>query len=289
MQDFIHDENLPADPESPENDHRRTGGGPKSPEGKAVSSQNGLKHGCCSEKTILRHEDPAEFEFTVNWWFEHYQPESNVAVTLVQETARAHWFFKRNAKRLEEVEWNLPSISYCWTEDNHKEFNNFTRYKTTTERAFYRAFKELEAYYGRLDRAEQLQRRAREETSKLHIQWCNREFKAAPEELKITQVVEVEVIDGQTVTSCYPTNQQLIEQVAKRPKPPVFLERFVTFSSGVPSEYAWANPNELQKLTETVGVQKMTYEWWLRLIKHEKAIGTRHIGPILGPGPEPDM
>ncbi|MBV9157850.1 MAG: hypothetical protein JO097_16415 [Acidobacteriaceae bacterium] len=285
MRHFITDENFPLVPEYIEDqptDRVHSGPtGPRSPEGKAISSLNSLKHGCRSEKTILPDEDPGEFEFTVDWWFEHYHPQDNVAVTLVQETARAQWFFKRNTRRLEGFEWELPTDPSSWTEENHKQFNNFTRYKTTTERAFFKCFKELEAYYGRLDRAEQLQERARAAVSKLQMEWCHRDYKAAAEELKTTQVVEVQVLDGKTVTSCYPTDQQIIKEAAQRPKPPIYLERFVLFPNGVPPEYSWANPNEIQKLSETIGVQKMTYDWWLELIKREQAKGTGHVGPIL--------
>ncbi len=78
--------------------------GPRTPAGKATSSQNAIKHGCCSQKTILRDEDPAEFEFVVQGWFDHYRPEDQLA--------RAHWFLKRASKRLEEIEYELPSNAY---------------------------------------------------------------------------------------------------------------------------------------------------------------------------------
>ncbi len=82
--------------------------GPRTQSGKATSSQNAIKHGCCSQKTILRDEDPAEFEFVVQGWFDHYRPDNQLTRALVEDLARAHWFLKRASKRLEEIEYELP-------------------------------------------------------------------------------------------------------------------------------------------------------------------------------------
>jgi hypothetical protein len=123
--------------------------GPRSVEGKANSSMNRLVHGCRSQKLVLRHEDPAEFEATIRGWFEHYAPEDEVAVALVEELAKAHWFLKRAQKRLAEVEWELPMNAYHWTETHQKLLHNFTRYKVSAERTFQRYWKDLEAHLRR--------------------------------------------------------------------------------------------------------------------------------------------
>jgi len=110
---------------------------------------NRLVHGCRSQKLVLRHEDPAEFEATVRGWFEHYAPQDEVAVSLVEELAKAHWFLKRAQKRLAEVEWELPMNAYHWTETHQRLLHNFTRYKVSAERTFQRYWKELEVYLRR--------------------------------------------------------------------------------------------------------------------------------------------
>jgi hypothetical protein len=63
--------------------------GPRTPAGKAKSSENSFKHGCRSAKTVLRHENPAAFEATVQGWLTHYQPDTQPAITLVENLARA--------------------------------------------------------------------------------------------------------------------------------------------------------------------------------------------------------
>lgn len=150
---------LSCSPETPpEQPHGRTG--PTTPDGKARSSENAITHGCRSAKLILRHEDPAEFEALRDAWFRHYQPETEIASALVEETVRAHWFLKRAQKHLEDIEWELPANAYHWTEEHERLFRNFTRYKTSYERTFFRFFKELEAHLKRNTPAAEMKQHA---------------------------------------------------------------------------------------------------------------------------------
>lgn len=139
----------PTSPDPRGDNPRPRSTGPRSLEGKATSSMNRLVHGCRSQKLVLRHEDPAEFEATISGWFEHYAPQDPVAVALVEELAKAHWFLKRAQKRLAEVEWELPMNAYHWTETHQRLLGNFTRYKVSAERTFQRYLKDLEAHLRR--------------------------------------------------------------------------------------------------------------------------------------------
>ena len=140
---------------------RRGCTGPRSPEGKERSSGNALTHGCRSEKLIIRSEDPAAFDALREGWFQHYQPETDLAAALVEETVRAHWFLKRAQKHLEDVEWELPGNAYHWTEEHERLFRNFSRYKNAAERTFFRFFKELEAHFNRGTPSAEMKERAR--------------------------------------------------------------------------------------------------------------------------------
>jgi hypothetical protein len=139
----------PTSPDPRSDNPRPRSTGPRSIEGKANSSMNRLVHGCRSQKLVLRHEDPAEFEATIRGWFEHYAPQDEVAVSLVEELAKAHWFLKRAQKRLAEFEWELPMNAYHWTDSHQRLLGNFTRYKVSAERTFQRYLKDLEAYLRR--------------------------------------------------------------------------------------------------------------------------------------------
>ena len=158
MSDSAHLPSRPAEAPPEQPCSGRTG--PTSPNGKARSSENAITHGCRSEKLILRHEDPAKFEALRDAWFRHYQPESEIAIALVEETVRAHWFLKRAQKHLEDIEWELPVNAYHWTEEHERLFRNFTRYKNSYERSFFRFFKELEAHLNRNTPAAEMKQRA---------------------------------------------------------------------------------------------------------------------------------
>lgn len=253
-------------------------GGPQSPEGKERSKMNRLTHGCRSEKTVLRDEDPAEFEFIVEAWFEQYEPLDGIAVMLVKDTALAHWFFKRARRRLEAVEYELPADPNHWPEAGEKRFDRHMRYKTTAERSFFRHFKELEAHYDRMDRMEDARRLAKIKSAAIEMQWVTRKQEKTFEELKVEQVAEVQLVQGECRTTYYPTNEQIVEAVAKQPRAPLYIRRWINFPNGVPAEYAWSNPNIMQREVEARGSQTMLYPMWLQVIEKEKATG--HIGPI---------
>jgi hypothetical protein len=258
---------------------QRTGPtGPRTPEGKAKSSQNSWKHGCRSEKTVLPDEDPAEFEATVQRWFTQYEPDTPLAISLVEKLARAEWQLKRTQNRLDEAEWPLPGNAHCWTEDQHKQYANFSRYHTTAERSFLRYFKEIEAYYHRIHRDDQARQLAFAKLAGIQFKSLDKADEAALKELREQQIVEVQVINGTCETTYYPSNEELIESVAKRPTPPIYIARWILFADGiVPAEYAWAQPVRIKDGLIPQLMQRMLWPQWLELIDREQS---GHAGPI---------
>jgi hypothetical protein len=276
----MHDEKNPrgsTGPRTPENPGHSTG--PRSRDGKARSSLNRLTHGCRSEQLILPTEDPAEFEFTIDAWLEAYNPQDAIAQNLVQETAKAHWFLKRNEKRLHQVESSLPVNACQWTDENHKAFTNFTRYKTTAERTFFRWYKALETHYHRESHRQELADRARARSAALNIQWLNKQEEKAAQELKIHQCAQILGDDESCATTLAPTNEQIENLIASRSSPPEIVTRFLHFLNGVPPAYDWINPTLIQREFECIGIQSMLYTDWLEIIAREKASGTGHLGP----------
>jgi hypothetical protein len=65
--------------------------GPKTPEGKAASSMNALKHGLRSQKIIIAGEDPAEFNQLYASLQDQYQPQNQTEQNLVELAAIAQW------------------------------------------------------------------------------------------------------------------------------------------------------------------------------------------------------
>ncbi|MBV9759491.1 MAG: hypothetical protein JO340_02915 [Acidobacteriaceae bacterium] len=254
--------------------------GPLSREGKAVSSMNRLSHGCRSNVTVLPDEDPVEFEATIRDWFDAYGPQDPVAARLVEDTALADWFLRRNRKRLDQIEQRLPKDAWHWTDSNLKLYNNFLRYKTTAERSFLRAFRELEIHVRRDAQDAEANQRALAQSARIFIRWINRTA-ALPQcdRMRVRQWVEIEKTPDGVRASLSPTNEQIQKRVAARPKPPTFLTRTLNFTHGVPPEYAWAFPDEVQQLTGALAEQTVLYEDWLRLIERESSYPAGHIGP----------
>ncbi len=304
MLDPDYEKNFPREtPEIAENPGHSTG--PRTPEGKASSSMNRLTHGCRSETLVLPFEDPAEFEFTIQSWMQAYNPQAHTpfgggcarldedhrpfagrcarldedptAATLLYETAKAHWFFQRNQKRLHQIEVRLPSDAWLWTEENIKLFNNFSRYKTAAERSFYRAFNNLEAYYKRqADRAAQ-QEKAQTQMAKIELEWLKKKQEHAAREMLAMQYVDVMGNDCDTTTTWLPTNETILKMVENTGKTPAFVNRYLFFLNGVPPEYEWTNPNHIQRTEPAIGLQRMLYSDWLALVDQEKA--GHHIQP----------
>jgi hypothetical protein len=110
-------------------------GGPRSPEGKAISSGNSLKHGLASGRVIIPGEDPAEFEALLQDLIAEHTPAGETEQLLVQHMAQSWWLMQR-AIRIQNQAFTETRV------DTHK-LALFLRYQTTHERAFYRALNSL--------------------------------------------------------------------------------------------------------------------------------------------------
>ena len=69
--------------------------GPVTPEGKAVSSQNSLRHGLCSKQVVLPGEDPQEFERHRAAYLQIYCPLTQPETDQVEIIASSCWRLKR--------------------------------------------------------------------------------------------------------------------------------------------------------------------------------------------------
>jgi len=69
--------------------------GPTTPEGRARSSQNSLRHGLRSETVVLPHEDRAQFEALRDSYMESFQPADQPQHDLIETMAAARWRLNR--------------------------------------------------------------------------------------------------------------------------------------------------------------------------------------------------
>jgi hypothetical protein len=101
-------------------------GGPRTPEGKAISSLNNLKHGLTGSFRILGNESQDEFDSMLALMIEDNQPETATEFILIEKMAVRIWLSRR-AQRLQDC---------ALTEDDLPRLGVYLRYQTTNDRGF---------------------------------------------------------------------------------------------------------------------------------------------------------
>ncbi len=143
---------------------------PPSPPSPREPRFNALKHGCCARTPVLPGEDEALWREIEQEWFEEYDPQTATSRTFVAEATVAFWNKVRCRHKLEEVNLALQGKNAMdWSNEDHQKYSRFLRYQTAADRAFSRAFKELEYLRkARLSQGEAM-RRVEEQEEKLRL------------------------------------------------------------------------------------------------------------------------
>ncbi|HEY7305846.1 MAG TPA: hypothetical protein VH601_17100 [Bryobacteraceae bacterium] len=123
--------------------------GPRTPEGKTISSGNSLKHGLASGRLIIPGEDPAEFEALLNDLIAEHAPATQTEALLVQQMAQSWWLTQRAIRFQGQAFTQSRAVELAvFSEAKTREIDTqklalFLRYQTTHERAFYKALNTL--------------------------------------------------------------------------------------------------------------------------------------------------
>jgi hypothetical protein len=144
--------------------------GPKTEEGKAVSSQNGTSHGLCGHFTVLPWENENEFNSFCCHLLAELSPATRLERDLVESMAQHRWLVKR-ALFLQNQCFALDSF-HC---DQEKKLALYLRYQTTNERAYYKAHHEFQKLKEQRKKAEigfasQTRKEETHELKKKHLQ-----------------------------------------------------------------------------------------------------------------------
>jgi hypothetical protein len=270
----------------------------RTPDDRPNPSHNATKHGLCSNRLILPNEDEQEWLPMKQGWLDSYQPETHIALKLVWQLAEAEWLFLRARRRYNEAEqeaYEQEQNPLLWTDEQQKKIDRFTRYRTTYERAFQRALRNVEDI--RRSRCLEAARIAHAEFRILEFERKSKHSETKPPKKKagpppppLEQWVEVTVEDGKPVTKLFPPNEELLKDVQKMDALPELVYRRLHFTHGIPPEYHWT-AQSTPELFETggAGIQRMTFELWKQVIEREAATGTGHIGPTgVGNLPRPE-
>jgi hypothetical protein len=137
--------------------------GPKTPEGKAISSRNALRHGLRSRKAVLPHKSDPSYRAILRSYVAQFQPQTSVELDLVAVMAVARW----RLGRLLSIETHMLAnhlakyrdriASYVENPDSEKSIalafaslssgsslSRVPRHEGSLHRSFNRAFKQLQ-------------------------------------------------------------------------------------------------------------------------------------------------
>ena len=131
----VHGSSVGATPASPASEPKPGPTGPRTPEGKVISSANSLKHGLASGRLIIPGEDREDFEALLNDLVAEHAPATPTEEMLVQQIAQSWWLMHRAIR--------IQNQAFLETWCDMKKLALFLRYQTTYERAFYRALNSL--------------------------------------------------------------------------------------------------------------------------------------------------
>jgi hypothetical protein len=103
----------------------------------------------------------------------------------------------------------------------------------------------------------------------------------------LEQWVEVESLNGKTVTTLYPSNAEMQKKGRDMDPQPTLVYRRLNFRSGIPVEYHWTTHDPLRRERGGHCIQRMSLATWLKIIVVEERIGVKHVGPCGGILPRP--
>jgi hypothetical protein len=108
-------------------------GGPRTPEGKANSCLNNLRHGLAGAFRVLDSESQEEFDAFLASLRDDHQPETPTEELLLSRVAEHSWLSRR-AQRLQDA---------AILEGSNANFALMLRYQTTNDRGFHKCMDEL--------------------------------------------------------------------------------------------------------------------------------------------------
>jgi hypothetical protein len=115
--------------------------GPKTPEGKAVSSMNALKHGFSSKKFIIMPGQEDDFEKLKSSLLADVRPEGAIEENLFQDLLRDAW--TKHRVELRQAEMAESGTDPLFNPACEKEFDRIERYHARAQAGFHRAMRQL--------------------------------------------------------------------------------------------------------------------------------------------------
>src|SRR5216684_7501821 len=115
--------------------------GPRTPEGRARSSQNARTHGLTARDLVIAPDELEEFEELRNDYQTAVLPQDAIQQSEFELLVGAAW----NLRRIRRMEVRACSDTTRTADQLEKDLDRLVRYKTCIERTFHRSLKELKA------------------------------------------------------------------------------------------------------------------------------------------------
>ena len=106
--------------------------GPRTSEGKARVAQNAIKHGLTSRHLIIRPDEQEEFDDLQTSLYVELDPQGAIETVTFHDLVHAAW----NLHRLRRMEAECDLADFA-------AYDRISRYQARTQRAYYKALKEL--------------------------------------------------------------------------------------------------------------------------------------------------
>lgn len=110
--------------------------GPKTPEGKAIASQNAVTHGLASRQPVIPGENEAEFAAYTERWLDDLKPVGAMEEFLAERIIGIAW----RLRRVGQIEANLFQPGEG---QKTQHLSRLNRYENALDRSYYRAVTEL--------------------------------------------------------------------------------------------------------------------------------------------------
>lgn len=118
--------------------------GPRTPAGIAACRHNATKHGLSGKQTVIRGEDPADYDALRASFLDTYRPANETEAMLVEQLTQNWWKLQRAARLEPQIQNELGRTS-IYTEDKAmKKWANFQRHRSAVERSWRHALTELQ-------------------------------------------------------------------------------------------------------------------------------------------------
>jgi hypothetical protein len=286
---------------------------------KPNSSDNATTHGGTSLKLIVAGEHQEDFTALLQGLLAEYSPETPSARLLIDDFAHAQWFLWRRIRAQNSSEHALYQAQpdpALWTDAAFHTLTTMERYRTTAERAFQRALRNLEhLQYAQLSQSSRELRQQNFETRltldrervalqkerhSLAVARDTRQIEAAEAVTAGKQEADYEQACGDfevptiiqnicvrksprgAVTEFDPSNKviraDLLSDEYQFPLESVCRE--YTFPNGIPKEYWWDEQCESHARTiQHTLTQTVNRDTWLRMADREKQNADGHAVP----------